>query len=131
LPNNVFFDFLSDKLHMTFDHGVASVYSYMISTAVGYSVAYVLNRKISFKSDANLALSTVLYALMVVFTIFANAIIGPIIDAAVAKTGMPDILTQIVGKFITMAVPGLWTYPCNRFIIHRKKKAVPELAEAE
>ncbi|MDR0884130.1 MAG: GtrA family protein [Oscillospiraceae bacterium] len=122
LPDNGFFEFIGR--FVTFEKGIADMYAYMISTAVGYAVAYVLNRKISFKSDANIALSTFLYVLMVIFTIGANGVIGPVITAAVGKVGLPATLTEIIGKFLAMAVPGLWTYPCNRFLIHRHKKEV-------
>ena len=77
--------------------------SYYCSTFVGYAVAFILNRKITFHADANPFVSTVLYVLMVIFTIWAKGIIGPLIG---------------------MAIPTVWTYPCNRFIIHRKKKPV-------
>ncbi|MDR1409472.1 MAG: GtrA family protein [Oscillospiraceae bacterium] len=127
LPDIGFFAFVSR--FVTFKDGIADMYAYMISTAVGYTVAFILNRKISFKADANIALSTFLYVLMVIFTIGANGIIGPAITAAVGKLGMPAVLTQIIGKFLAMAVPGLWTYPLNRFIIHRHKK--PEKAWAD
>ena len=49
------------------------MYSYFISTVVGYAIAFVMNRKITFKADANPLLSTVLYAIMVVCTIIFNA----------------------------------------------------------
>ena len=41
-----------------------------------------------------------------------------------------NVLGTIVSKLIGMAVPGLWTYPCNRFIIHRKKKSTIEAEKA-
>lgn len=52
------------------------LYTYMVSTTVGYTIAFILNRKITFKADANPAVSMVLYAVMVLFTIFANGWIG-------------------------------------------------------
>ena len=81
------------------------LYTYMISTTVGYTIAFILNRKITFKADANPAVSMMLYAVMVLFTIFANG-------------WMCDMAIKVIG----MLIPMLWTYPCNRFLIHRKKK---------
>ena len=52
------------------------LYTYLISTTVGYAIAFILNRKITFKADANPTVSMILYAIMVVFTIFANGWIG-------------------------------------------------------
>jgi len=122
LPNIGIFDFITNTLNIDFPKGIADMYAYMISTAVGYGVAFVLNRKISFKADSNVALSTFLYVLMVIFTIGMNGIIGPIITASIEKTGMPDAIVQIIAKFLGMMIPGIWTYPCNRFIIHRQRK---------
>jgi putative flippase GtrA len=100
----------------------------MISTAIGYAIAFIMNRKISFRADANVALSVFLYVLMVIFTIFANGWIGdnintlfmhlnPALDAASNTT------SALLQKIICMIIPTAWTYPCNRFIIHRKRKA--------
>ena len=122
LPDFAIFNFMRDSLNFEFEKGIADMYAFMISTAVGYAVAFVLNRKISFKADANVALSTFLYAFMVIFTIGANSVIGPILRDGIAKTGMPGTLVNIISKFLGMAIPGLWTYPCNRFIIHRQRK---------
>lgn len=52
------------------------LYTYLISTTIGYAIAFILNRKITFKADANPTVSMILYAIMVVFTIFANGWIG-------------------------------------------------------
>ena len=127
LPNIGIFNFLQDRLNFSFEKGIADMYSYMISTAVGYTVAFILNRKISFKADSNIALSTFLYVLMVLFTIGANGVIGPIITDGIGKTGLPDAIVQIISKFLGMAVPGLWTYPINRFVIHRQKKDTADI----
>lgn len=103
-----------------------SMLSYLISTTIGYAIAFVLNRKVSFKADSNVALSVFLYILMVIFTIFMNSfVIGQLLDqwitVPLTNKGMEN-LGILVSKMIAMAVPVIWTYPCNRFIIHRKKK---------
>ena len=103
------------------------ILAYMISTVIGYAIAFIMNRKISFRADANVALSVFLYVLMVIFTIFANGWIGdnintlfmhlnPALDAASNTT------SALLQKIICMIIPTAWTYPCNRFIIHRKRK---------
>ena len=45
------------------------MYSYFISAVIGYAAAYIMNRKLTFKADANPILSTVLYTIMVICTI--------------------------------------------------------------
>lgn len=57
------------------------LYTYLISTTIGYAIAFILN------------------------------------------TGN---LWDLVIKLIGMTIPTLWTYPCNRFIIHRRKKSTIE-----
>lgn len=100
------------------------LYTYLISTTVGYAIAFILNRKVTFKADANPALSMALYFIMVVFTIFANGWIGSLMQTFAANHDLTGNLWNLIFKVIGMAIPTLWTYPCNRFIIHRKKKQV-------
>lgn len=95
--------------------------AYYCSTFVGYTVAYILNRKITFHADANPVLSTVLYAIMVLFTIWAKGYIGPWCSAVTDKF-LPVAIAPTVATLLGMFIPMVWTYPCNRFIIHRKKK---------
>lgn len=98
------------------------LYTYLISTTVGYAIAFILNRKITFKADANPTVSMILYAIMVVFTIFANGWIGSAMTTFAQSHNLVGNFWDLVIKLIGMAIPTLWTYPCNRFIIHRKKK---------
>lgn len=98
------------------------LYTYLISTTVGYLIAFIINRKVTFKADANPALSMVLYFIMVVFTIFANGWIGSLMTTFAVSKGLESNLWDMIFKIIGMIIPTLWTYPCNRFIIHRKKK---------
>lgn len=98
------------------------LYTYMISTTVGYTIAFILNRKITFNADANPAVSMMLYAVMVLFTIFANGWIGSAMTTWARENDLTGNLCDMAIKVIGMLIPMLWTYPCNRFLIHRKKK---------
>ena len=103
------------------------IYAYMISTTIGYACAFVLNRKVSFYADSNVALSTFLYILMVIFTIFANSlVVGPFISGLIGRIGMSPALSESISKILVMSIPGIWTYPLSRFVIHRKKKEAAE-----
>ena len=86
----------------------------------------ILNRKITFKADVNPTLSMILYAIMVVFTIFANGWIGSAMTTFAQSHNLTGNLWDLVIKLIGMTIPTLWTYPCNRFIIHRRKKSTIE-----
>ena len=83
------------------------MYSYFISAVIGYAAAYVMNRKLTFKADANPVLSTILYT----------------IGTLIKNSGHDSVFIVLLTKLIVMTVPTLWTYPLNRFVIHRKKKA--------
>ena len=107
------------------------LYTYLISTTVGYGIAFILNRKITFKADVNPTLSMILYAIMVVFTIFANGWIGSAMTTFAQGHNLTGGFWDMVIKLIGMAIPTLWTYPCNRFIIHRKKKPQTTATEKE
>jgi putative flippase GtrA len=102
------------------NQGRGAFFSFLISITIGYTIAYILNRKVTFKSATNLARSTVLYALMVVFTILAGAWIGTAIENLFYSQGW-DTFSFLI-KPIQMAIPGLWTYPMMRFVVLRPAK---------
>ena len=99
------------------------MYSYFISAVIGYAAAYVMNRKLTFKADANPVLSTILYIIMVVCTIAFNTWFGSFLGTLIKNSGHDSVFIVLLTKLIVMTVPTLWTYPLNRFVIHRKKKA--------
>lgn len=99
------------------------MYSYFISAVIGYAAAYIMNRKLTFKADANPILSTVLYTIMVICTITFNTWFGSFLGTLIKNSGHDSVFIVLLTKLIVMTVPTLWTYPLNRFVIHRKKKA--------
>lgn len=99
------------------------MYSYFISAVIGYAAAYVMNRKLTFKADANPVLSTILYTIMVVCTITFNTWFGSFLGTLIKNSGYDSVFIVLLTKLVVMTVPTLWTYPLNRFVIHRKKKA--------
>lgn len=106
------------------------LYSYAISAIIGYAAAYVMNRKLTFKADANPLLSTIIYAIMVACTIAFNTWFGAFLGTWIKNNGWDSVFIEMVTKLVVMTVPTLWTYPMNRFVIHRKKKAQNEQTEA-
>lgn len=106
------------------------LYSYAISAIIGYAAAYVMNRKFTFKADANPLLSTIIYAIMVACTIAFNTWFGAFLGTWIKNNGWDSVFIEMVTKLVVMTVPTLWTYPMNRFVIHRKKKAQNEQTEA-
>lgn len=106
------------------------LYSYAISAIIGYAAAYVMNRKLTFKADANPVLSTIIYAIMVACTIAFNTWFGAFLGTWIKNNGWDSVFIEMVTKLVVMTVPTLWTYPMNRFVIHRKKKTQNEHTEA-
>ena len=101
---------------------VGHMYAYFLSSAVGYTASYIMNRKLTFKADANIVLSTILYVLMVVFTVFFNTWFGSFLSTLIKNHGYENAFTIMLTKFLVMTVSFLWTYPLQRFVIHRKRK---------
>lgn len=98
------------------------MYSYCISAIIGYAAAYIMNRKLTFKADANPILSTIIYAVMVICTIAFNTWFGAFLGTLIKNNGWDNVVVEMITKIIVMTVPTIWTYPLNRFVIHRKKK---------
>ncbi|MEI6579458.1 MAG: hypothetical protein WCN92_08360 [Eubacteriales bacterium] len=97
------------------------MYSYLISSTVGYTLAFILNRKITFKANSNPAVSAVFAVILVVINIFASAWIGSVLSNISVAHHWGSMSDAII-KIITMTIPSIWIYPANRFIIHRVNK---------
>ena len=134
LPANFFFDFLARVQRGSVDYSIpALVYAFIASTILGQTLAFFPNRKLAFRADSNVALSTFLMICLAVATIFLNGIVGPAIAAGVFRFAAWSAGTEtlsasaggavnLVIKVLSMAATVLWCYPVNRFIIHRVKK---------
>lgn len=102
------------------------MYSYFISAVIGYAAAYIMNRKLTFKADANPVMSTIIYIVMVICTILFNTWFGSFLGTLIQNKGYDSVFIVMLTKLVVMTVPTLWTYPLNRFVIHRKKKTENE-----
>ena len=123
LQGIVFANMLTEPIYfLTFSFaGAGYLWSYLISTTVGYAIAFVLNRKYTFKADANPAFSIAVYIIMVIFTIIATSSLGLWITGLFIGVGRRE-LGEAITKPLVAVLAMLWTYPINRFVIHRKKK---------
>lgn len=98
------------------------LYSYLISAIIGYAAAFLMNRKLTFKADANPLVSSILYAIMVICTITFNTWFGAFLGTIVTNNGWSNFWVDMFLKLVVMTLPTVWTYPLSRFVIHRKKK---------
>ena len=124
LPRFFLFDIIVQNIDDPGGYGPAVlVYAFILSTMVGQSIGFVLSRKYAFRANCNVALSTFLTVLLIVFTIIANGFTGPWIVLGVSKIPfLTDGLIQMFGKLFSMGASTFWVYPANRFIIHRVVK---------
>jgi putative flippase GtrA len=122
------------------DSQMDAAYAYFIAAAVGYAVSFIMNRKVTFGADSGLTSSVVMYIIMVVATVFIAAWMkGFFTDFAVNRfawatddTGKITGLADWIIFVLVTTIPFLWTYPLQRFVIHRKKKVnEPEEETAE
>jgi len=122
-PSFFFFRLLAQSKENTEGHTLAAVvYATLISTAVGQIIGFILNRKMAFRANSNVALSIFLTLLLIVFTIAANTlVVGPGVDALLSQMAfLPQWLIDMVTKILAMCASVAWVYPANRFIIHRQ-----------
>lgn len=123
LPDNAILSLLGIKYK-------GYLFSYLISTSIGYIAAYLINRKITFHSDINPVYSSVLYFVLSVFNILVSSWIGGIFGSVITAKGLANPVTEIISKFIIINIPTIWTYPVERYIIQIKKKAEHQIVIA-
>lgn len=110
------------------DSQMDAAFAYLIAAAIGYFVAYLMNRKVTFNSSSNLALSVFLYIVMVLVTIFVTAWLKAwLVNLAVTKgyvnaDGTITWLADTIIFIVTVTIPFVWTYPLQRFVINPPKK---------
>ena len=108
------------------------LYSYIISTALGYISAYLINRRVTFHSDVNPLYSSVLYIALAVFNILVSSYIGSVFGTYMSIHNMSNPITEIISKFVIINIPTLWTYPLERYVIQinkpKKKKVIRYIA---
>ena len=119
VTDNAVLDFLGIKYK-------GYMYAYFISTTLSYIASYIMNRKLTFKSNSNLLLSTVLFAIMVVVTIAFSTWFGAFLGTLIKDAGYENVFTVLLTKLAVMLVPMLWTYPLQRFVIYKNKAPAEE-----
>lgn len=110
------------------DSQMDAALAYLVAATIGYFVAYLLNRKVTFNASGHLTRSVILYIVMVVVTIFVTAWLkGWLVNIAVSKgfvngDGTVTWLADTIIFVVTVTLPFLWTYPLQRFVINPPQK---------
>ena len=105
------------------------MYSYFLSSVIGYTASFIMNRKLTFKADSNVLISTIIYIIMVVCTIAFNTWFGAFLGTLIKDRGYDNAFIEMLTKLVVMIVPFLWTYPLQRFVIHRNSGEKKEKEE--
>lgn len=98
------------------------MYSYFVSSVISYTASYIMNRKLTFHADSNALLSSILYIIMVVVTVALTTWVFALLCTWLKNNGRDSAMMIMLTKLVVMLVSFLWTYPLQRFVIHRKKK---------
>lgn len=105
------------------------MFAYFFSAIIGYSIAFIVNRKVTFKADNNPTVSYIINFAFTVFNIFVITWMGSVLSNFSVEYAWGNIGDLII-KVVVMTIPSVWTYPMNRFVIHRQtKKPAGETAE--
>ena len=102
------------------DSQMDAAYAYFVAATVGYAVAFVLNRKVTFKANNGLSLGIIIYIIMVVFTIFVTAWMKGIFFGFAVSKGFDNAFVDFLIDLLVIIIPFVWTYPLQRFVIHKK-----------
>ncbi len=109
------FQFLFIKLD-----GLGSLWAMAISTVVGSSIAFFLNRRHTFHANNNPFLGL----LMLLFVVGCNVIIATTTGTfflSIFQTFQLDLLGRLLAKPMATFCVTVFNYPINRFLLHRKK----------
>ena len=122
----------SAVLHfLGFDKNMALALSYLSASFLSYVASYIMNRKVTFKSNSNVLVSTILFALMVVVTTAFTAWFGTTVTSwLVATKGISTkgIVASLVIPTLAMLIPFVWTFPFQKYVIYKNKPEESEQA---
>ncbi len=119
--------------------GACVLVAYLVSTIVGNFVSFVVNRKTTFKSVANVKFSIIATMVMIVFIIFYSTVLGGLANSWVGTwsifqntdNGFLIFLKQNIGKFLITMITFVFVFVMNKFVILREEKKTKEQKEAE
>ena len=120
--------------------GACVLVAYLVSTIVGNFVSFVVNRKTTFKSVANVKFSIVATMVMIVFIIFYSTVLGGLANSWVGTWKIFEnadgnflltFLMQNIGKFLITMITFVFVFLMNKFVILREEKKTKEQKEAE
>lgn len=101
--------------------GLGTMYAFFISTLLAQIVAFIANRKKTFKSNNNVVYSAIMYAIMVITIVCVQTYFGPILVVKINSIINNPDLSGIIGKLIWMFFTFCTIFPMSKYVIMRKK----------
>ena len=104
------------------DEGLGILIAFLVSITLGYIVAYILNRKVAFKANNGVALSSVIYTINVLVVIIVGGWFGTWFTVFLRNRAVSATLVNLLPKPLQVVIPMTWSYPLNRLIVFTQKK---------
>jgi len=102
--------------------GLGQLIAFLSSITIAQVLAFIINRKKTFKANNNLAFSITAYIIMVAVLIIGLQIYtAPLMVDAIDKALDNLTVTEFLVKVIQMLSTFVITFLCNKFIIMREK----------
>jgi putative flippase GtrA len=101
--------------------GQGTMYAFFISTTLAQIIAFIVNRKKTFKANNNLLFSAIAYTLMVIVIICTQTYFGPLMVSAIDKIINNAGISAIIGKLIWMFFTFCTIFPMSKYVIMREK----------
>lgn len=102
--------------------GLGILIAFLFSISLGYVLEFIINRKLVFKANNGVALSSLLYALNALLVIVVGSWFGTWFTMLLVNRGASAVLIALLPKPLQVALPMLWSYPANRLIVFTQKK---------
>lgn len=108
------------------DSQMDAAYAYFVAATVGYAVAFIMNRKVTFQANNGLTAGIIIYIVMVVATIFITAWMKAKFFGLAVASGHDNAFVDFLIDLAVIIIPFVWTYPLQRFVIHKKTDKAEE-----
>ena len=119
--------------------GIGGFLAFLISTTIAQILTFILNRKKTFRATNNVVWSAIMYTVMVIAIIIANAALCGVIKAAIMDAmlaakidnGISDFVAGTVSKMVGGALSWVISFLMSKFVIMRSPKAKNVATETE
>lgn len=102
--------------------GIGALIAFVVSSVIGQVIKFITNFKKTFKSNSNMLLSAVGFAIMsVIIVVGLNLYVGGILNTALCKVIDNANIAGLIAKVSCQVTGFTIVFPVNKFILMRKK----------